>query len=221
MSYVLELSHVCKSFVGVDVLTDVSLCINRKESVALVGESGSGKTTLLQVAALIEKYDAGKVLVNGVLIDNTSESQKTLIRKKSIGFVYQFHNLLPEFTSLENVMIPLMISREKKDRARRRAEELLASVGLEHRKNQYPKKLSGGEQQRVAIARALALSPDIVVADEPTGNLDNTTSCRVFDLFVEMINKNGMALLMATHNLELANKLSKKVLIKNGTLTIC
>ncbi|MDR0553105.1 MAG: ABC transporter ATP-binding protein [Holosporales bacterium] len=218
---VLELLHVYKSFAGVDVLVDINLQIKKGESIALVGESGSGKTTLLQVAALLEKHDKGSVLINNTLTNNMNESNKTLIRKKNIGFIYQFHNLLPEFTSLENVMIPLMINGESKGRAREKAEDLIISVGLEHRKDQYPKKLSGGEQQRVAIARALALSPNIIIADEPTGNLDNTTSSKVFNLFVEMINKNGMSLLMATHNLEFADKLAKKILIKNGSLTVC
>ncbi len=215
---VLELSHVSKEFPYVKVLHDINLSIKAGESVALIGVSGSGKSTLLHIAALLEKPSTGEVIINGISSAHMDDQEKTKIRKENIGFVYQFHNLLSEFTSLENVMIPLLINGVPKKEAVSKATDMLSSVGLSHRINQYPKKLSGGEQQRVAIARALVINPKLIIADEPTGNLDNHTSLDVFDLFVDMANKRGTALLMATHNTELAQKLQKVIPLECGSI---
>lgn len=218
---VLELSHIHKSFPYVDeILNDVCVNINRGESVALVGESGSGKSTLLQIAALLESPTSGNIIINGNVVNNMTDNEKTMIRRKNIGFVYQFHNLLPEFTSVENVMIPLILDGQNKKDATEKAITLLESIGLSHRLHQYPKKLSGGEQQRVAIARALSLTPDIIIADEPTGSLDNRTSHDVFEIFLDMIRLNGTSLLLATHNIDLSLQLQKQASIENGKLTM-
>lgn len=212
--------NICKSFPFVDVLQGVNLKIKKGESVALTGESGSGKSTLLHISGLLETASSGEVLFKGQKTNTLNDDKKTEIRRKNIGFVYQFHNLLPEFTSLENVMMPLIINNISKKVAHERAKEILETVGLGHRLNQFPKKLSGGEQQRVAIARALAICPDIIIADEPTGNLDNKTSFEVFNLFVEMIESRRMSLLMATHNLDLASQLQTQVLLQNGRIAL-
>lgn len=217
---VLTLKNIYKTFPFTDVLHGVDLSVRAGESIALTGESGSGKSTLLHIAGLLESASSGEVIINGRDTNLLNDEQKTQIRRKSIGFVYQFHNLLPEFSSLENVMIPLIINGVSKKEAKEKAGELLAAVGLEHRLEQFPKKLSGGEQQRVSIARALVISPDIIIADEPTGNLDNRTADEVFNLFLRMIENNNMSLLMATHNLELASRLQTQVSLKNGKIVI-
>lgn len=217
---ILELRDVHKSFPFVEILHGVNLEIKAGESVALTGESGSGKSTLLHIAGLLENPSYGEIEVNGQLTNTMNDAQKTKIRRENIGFVYQFHNLLPEFSSLENVMIPLIINGVSKKKAQEISQELLITVGLGHRLSQLPKKLSGGEQQRVAIARALSVSPDIIIADEPTGNLDNKTSHEVFDLFLKMIEENNMSLLMATHNLDLAGQLQRQVSLQNGQIAV-
>ncbi len=217
---ILELRDIHKNFPFVKILHGVNLKIRAGESVALTGESGSGKSTLLHIAGLLEDSSSGEIVVNGELTNTMNDVQKTKIRRKNIGFVYQFHNLLSEFSSLENVMIPLIINGVSKKKAREISQELLFTVGLKHRLNQLPKKLSGGEQQRVSIARALSFSPDIIIADEPTGNLDNKTANEVFDLFLKMIEKNNMSILMATHNLDLAGELQRQVFLQNGQITV-
>ena len=222
MSKVLELRNICMKFKSgdgfIDVLKDINFLLHSGESVALLGQSGSGKTTFIQIAALLEKPTSGEVIINGEYTANISDEQKTKLRRQNIGFVYQFHNLLAEFSALENVIIPQLICGKSKKQAVEKATFLLGQVGLIHRLNQSPKKLSGGEQQRVAIARALANDPKIVIADEPTGNLDPQNAEIVFDLLLKLVSHNDTALLMATHNIELSKKLSSTIRLVDGRL---
>ena len=221
-SKILELQNIGMKFQSgdsfVEVLKDVNFSINAGESVALLGQSGSGKSTLLQIAALLERPTSGSVTMNGINIRDMSEEKRTKIRRENLGFVYQFHNLLPEFSALENVMIPQLICGATQKDAKQRAKNLLAQVELSHRIDKSPKTLSGGEQQRVAIARALANSPKLIIADEPTGNLDPQNAEIIFNLLLEIVHKNKTAVLLATHNVELAKKLSRTVELKNGIL---
>ena len=209
MNNVLELQSITRTYHqgenSITPLKDFSLAIKPGESVALVGPSGSGKTTLLQIAGLLDNPTSGMVLLNG--------AERTSARKLSLGFVYQFHHLLPEFTALENVMMPQIIAGVPHSTAAARAQELLASLGLGPRVTHRPAKLSGGEQQRVAIARALANNPSLLLADEPTGNLDPQTSDVVFAIFLKLAKERGLALLVATHNMELAGKMDRIVRI--------
>ncbi len=203
----------------IEVLKDVNFSIHVGESVALLGQSGSGKSTLLQIAALLEQPTSGSVIMSGVNIQDTSEEKRTKLRRENLGFVYQFHNLLPEFSALENVMIPQLICGVKRKDAEQKAKNLLEQVELSHRLDKTPKTLSGGEQQRVAIARALANSPNLIIADEPTGNLDPQNAEIIFNLLLEIVQKNKASVLLATHNVELAKKLSRIILLNNGTLS--
>ena len=203
----------------IEVLKDVNFSIHVGESVALLGQSGSGKSTLLQIAALLEQPTSGSVIMSGVNIQDTSEEKRTKLRRENLGFVYQFHNLLPEFSALENVMIPQLICGVKRKDAEQKAKNLLEQVELSHRLDKTPKTLSGGEQQRVAIARALANSPNLIIADEPTGNLDPQNAEVIFNLLLEIVQKNKASVLLATHNVELAKKLSRTILLNNGTLS--
>ncbi len=221
---ILELKNIHMRFPSgdafINVLDNVSFGISRGESAALVGESGAGKSTLLQIAALLEKPTSGQIIIGGKNVIGLCDDAKTEIRRNNIGFVYQYHNLLPEFSALENVMIPQLMRNLPKKLALEKAMDLLNSVGLSHRTNHSPKKLSGGEQQRVAIARALANDPDIIIADEPTGNLDNATANVVFELLLNLITHRKMSILMATHNLELAKMLDKKIILANKIIDI-
>lgn len=218
----LELRDIKMEFKSGDsilkILNNVDFSLYEGESVALIGPSGCGKSTLLQITALLETPTSGTVIINGIDALKLSDNEKTRLRKENLGFIYQFHNLLPEFNVLENVMIPQIIRGMKKSKARKFAENLLEQVGLSHRLSHFPKTLSGGEQQRVAIARALVTNPKLVIADEPTGNLDPDTAEVVFNLFLDLVKENKTALLMATHNIDLARKLSKTVSIENGML---
>ncbi len=188
----------------VDVLKGVNLTIPAGKSVAIVGPSGSGKSTLLHVAGLLDRPDAGEVLVGGMDVAKLNDDNVAGIRNASCGFVYQFHHLLREFTALENVFLPMTIGGKKPDMAR--AEGLLKAVGLGHRMGHYPSQMSGGEQQRVAIARALMNQPKLLLADEPTGNLDPHTADEVVDMLFGLIKDEGMSALIVTHNMELAGK---------------
>lgn len=220
----LVLDSVTRSFnqgeEQVNVLRHVSLTIQPGEIVALVGQSGAGKSTLLQIAGLLEPPSSGKVWVNGKDTSTLSDLEKTALRRNYIGFVYQFHYLLPEFSALENVVIPQLIAGKSEAAAKARAEELLSSLGLSHRFLHRPKKLSGGEQQRVAIARAIANTPKILLADEPTGNLDYQTSDIVFGEMLKIVRETGLSALIATHNPDLAAKMDRIVLVKDGTLAV-
>ena len=186
--------------------------------VGLVGQSGSGKSTLLHLAGLLERPSAGAIFVHGVDCGALSESQRTALRTTDIGFIYQFHHLLPEFTALENVMIPQLIAGLNKTEAIERSKSLLAMVGLSERLNHRPARLSGGEQQRVAIVRSIANVPRIVLADEPTGNLDPKTSFSVFEQLREIIQRSKIAMLVATHNIDLAKKMDRTVSMDKGKI---
>lgn len=219
---ILELKNIKMEFKSGDstlrILNNANLSLLEGESVALIGQSGSGKSTLLQIAALLETPTFGEVIVDGKNAFKLSDNEKTKLRRETLGFVYQFHNLLPEFNALENVMIPQMIKGAKRLNAKKNAEKLLEQVGLSHRLSHFPKTLSGGEQQRIAIVRALATKPKLIIADEPTGNLDPDTADVVFNLFLRLVNESKTALLMATHNIDLAYKLTRIISISNGTL---
>jgi lipoprotein-releasing system ATP-binding protein len=200
------------------VLNGVDLALRPGEIVALVGPSGAGKSTLLHVAGLLERPGGGAVLIGGEDCGSLSDERRTLLRRSEIGFVYQFHHLLPEFSALENVMLPQMIAGVARRPARRKAAELLDRVGLAPRIRHRPARLSGGEQQRVAIVRALANDPRILLADEPTGNLDHATGDGVLSTLLDLVRHTGLAALIATHNLELARRLDRTVALEDGRL---
>jgi lipoprotein-releasing system ATP-binding protein len=219
---VLQLREVYRVFRQGDreisVLRGVDADLYPGQAVALVGPSGAGKSTLLHVAGLLETADAGRVYVNGQDCSQFSDAERTRVRRVDMGFVYQFHQLLPEFSALENVVIPQMIRGASRKAAERRAGELLGMLGLGERLDHRPAQLSGGEQQRTAIARALANAPKILLADEPTGNLDPGTSALVFRELIELIRHTGVAALIATHNLELARRMHRVLRLDNGVL---
>jgi lipoprotein-releasing system ATP-binding protein len=200
------------------VLDGAALTLRQGEIVALVAPSGSGKSTLLHLAGLLEKPDDGAVLINGQDAGTLSDAARTRIRLGTIGIVYQFHHLLPEFTALENVTLPQMIAGKSRPEAERRSLELLTKLGLAARAQHLPGKLSGGEQQRVAIARALANNPSILLADEPTGNLDVHTSDIVFDELLHIVRSENVAALIATHNPDLAQRMDRKLSLRDGKL---
>ena len=200
------------------VLRGADLVLAAGEIVALVAPSGTGKSTLLHLAGLLEKPDGGEVFVEGRAAGTLSDDARTAIRRGTIGFVYQFHHLLPEFSAEENVVLPQLAAGVARGAARERARELLAAFGLSGRESHAPGKLSGGEQQRVAIARALANRPRILLADEPTGNLDVGTSDRVFAELLEQVRGHGVAALVATHNPELARRMDRIVTLKDGRI---
>jgi lipoprotein-releasing system ATP-binding protein len=218
----LQLINIARSFQQaeetVEVLKGIQLDIRAGEVVALVGPSGAGKTTLLQIAGLLEPPSSGEVIMAGTACSKLDDVKRTELRRTYVGFVYQFHHLLPEFTAIENVIIPQLIKGVLPQQAQQRAEELLNKLGLGHRLNHRPKKLSGGEQQRVAIARALANQPKLLLADEPTGNLDMHTSDIVFDEMLHLVRETGLSALIATHNLDLAARMDRMVHLKDGRL---
>jgi lipoprotein-releasing system ATP-binding protein len=199
-----------------DILKSAELAVWPGQSVALIAPSGAGKSTLLHIAGLLEPPDAGEVYIDSVATSNLADLERTRIRRDDIGFVYQFHHLLPEFSAVENVMLPQMIRGLKKSEARTRASELLSYLGLKDRLEHRPAELSGGEQQRVAIARAVANAPRILLADEPTGNLDQRTSQRVFATMSQLVRASGLAAIIATHNLDIASQMDRRVTIREG-----
>ena len=217
---VLKLVSVTRSYgQGVsllNVLKGADLQINAGELVALTAPSGTGKSTLLHIAGLLEAPSSGDVLVEGKNTGKLKDGQRTALRSKTIGFIYQFHHLLPEFTALENVMMPQLIAGASKTEARSRAQVLLGDLGLSERLKHRPSEMSGGEQQRVAIARAMANAPALLLADEPTGNLDPKTSDGVFAALVQAARGAGLAALIATHNLDLAAKMDRHLTVKDG-----
>ncbi|MCH7539174.1 MAG: ABC transporter ATP-binding protein [Proteobacteria bacterium] len=201
-----------------EVLRGVSLQVRAGEIVALVGPSGAGKSTLLHVAGLLERPDAGEVVVTGTPCSRRTDGERTALRRARLGFVYQYHHLLPEFSALENVMLPQMIAGKRRAEARARAAELLALVGLSARASHRPGRLSGGEQQRVAVARAIANGPRVLLADEPTGNLDHRTAEAVFGELMKLVRDHDLAALVATHNLELAARMDRILALQDGVV---
>lgn len=203
---------------AVTVLDGASLTIAPGEAVALVAPSGAGKSTLLHIAGLLDTADAGEVRIKGAALGHASDRLRTEVRRNQVGFVYQFHHLLPEFSAIENVVLPQRTAGRGHAEARARAAELLEHVGLSARADHRPGALSGGEQQRVAFCRALANAPALLLADEPTGNLDPETSDRVFDMLTAMVRDSGMSALIATHNPELAARLDRTVSLVGGEI---
>jgi lipoprotein-releasing system ATP-binding protein len=218
----LSLRDIKRTFVQGDrrleVLQGVSLDLRPGEIVALVGQSGSGKSTLLHIAGLLERPDDGDVVVDGKSAGAANDRERTALRRRVLGFVYQYHHLLPEFSAIENVMLPQMLNGRSRGQARTHAAELLAMVQLKDRSDHRPGRLSGGEQQRVAIARAVANAPSVLLADEPTGNLDSSTADTVFHQLLSLVRDTGMAALVATHNHDLAARMDRTVTLKDGVL---
>ena len=192
--------------------------LHRGEIIALVGQSGSGKSTLLQCVGLLDKPSSGSIMINGASVHKMDEDMRTKIRREKIGFVYQRHNLLSDFTALENVMLPMLANGVVEDVARARAIKLLRAANVAHRASHHPGEMSGGEQQRTAVARALANNPDILLADEPTGSLDPQHAIVVFDLLLDLVRKNQMAMLFVTHDMNLAARADRKITIENGVV---
>ena len=219
---ILFLHGVCRHFnqgeARLDILKEAELAVWPGQSVALVAPSGSGKSTLLHIAGLLEHPNSGEVYIDAVATTQLSDAQRTLIRRTEIGFVYQFHHLLPEFSALENVILPQMIRGLSRGEAATRAAELLSYLGLKERLNHRPAELSGGEQQRVAIARAVANAPRILLADEPTGNLDVHTADRVFGTFNQLVRASGLAAVIATHNMDIAAQMDRRVTLRDGAV---
>ena len=220
---VLEARNVHKSFrqgpVTLEVLQGVAISIGTGERIAIVGSSGSGKTTLLQILGGLDRPTTGHVLVDGKDIHEQTEKERGDLRNRALGFVYQFHHLLPEFSALENVAMPLLVRRMKVADARAKARRLLDRVGLGQRLDHRPDQLSGGERQRAAVARALVTEPKIVLADEPTGNLDGTNAESVFALMLELNRELGTSLIVVTHDLRLASRMERIFAIERGVLT--
>jgi lipoprotein-releasing system ATP-binding protein len=222
MSEVLSVARLSRSFTQgsarIDVLRGVDLDVQSGEIVALLGPSGSGKSTMLQAIGLLEGGYGGSIRLAGVEVAGEGNDGRTTLRREKLGFVYQFHHLLPDFSALENVVLPQLIRGRTMDEARARAASLLASLGLAERLDHKPSQLSGGEQQRVAVARALANRPALVLADEPTGNLDERTADVVIDEFIRLVRDQGSAALIATHNERLAARMDRLVRLHDGVL---
>ena len=220
---ILELKNLKKSYNQnksnqIDVLLGANLLLKKGEIVALTAPSGAGKSTLLHIAGLLDQADTGDVLVAGQNLAGVSERRRTLIRRRDIGFIYQFHHLLPEFSAAENIMLPQMADGQRKSATKTRALHLLEDVGLLNRAQHRPAELSGGEQQRVAFCRALANSPKLLLADEPTGNLDQATSEQVFDALLSIVRQTGLSALIATHNPALASRMDRTITLEQGRL---
>ncbi len=215
---VLGLEGVSRRYKDLEILQPSNFELHRGETVALLGPSGSGKSSLLHIAGLLEAPSSGEVYIGGAATSKLDDAAKTRLRRDYLGFVYQFHHLLPEFSALGNVSLPRLIRGEKPAAAEKEAARLLSSMGLGERLNHQPGQLSGGEQQRTAIARALANHPKILLADEPTGNLDPKTSAKVFDALLEIVRAEGLAALVATHDSRLAKRLDRIIVIRDQRL---
>lgn len=214
----IKVEAVVKRFGELEVLHGVSLEVARGEIVSIVGASGAGKTTLLQIMGTLMRADEGEVRIDGVSPRGLNDGDLSRFRNQHIGFVFQFHHLLAEFTALENVMMPMLIAGRSERDARTRGEELLRMVGMEHRAKHKPSALSGGEQQRVAIARALANSPSVVLADEPTGNLDSATREEIQQLFVDLRDRTGQTFIIVTHDQTLAARSDRQIVMSDGRI---
>ena len=208
--------HYRQGDATLDILNGAELAVWPAQSVALIAPSGAGKSTLLHIAGLLEHQDAGEVFINQVPTSALGDSARTRLRRTEVGFVYQAHHLLPEFTALENVMMPQLVRGLSARKADARARELLGYLGLKERFDHRPSELSGGEQQRVAIARAVANAPRILLADEPTGNLDPRTSERVFSAMTQLVKASGLAAIIATHNMDIAARMDRRVTLRDG-----
>ncbi|MGJ0533264.1 ABC transporter ATP-binding protein [Methylocystis sp.] len=221
---VLELRSIARHYregeARLDILMDVNLSIYPGETVALLAPSGAGKSTLLHIAGLLERQDGGEVLIANAPTSRMSDAERTRLRRATVGFIYQFHHLLPEFSALENVALPQMINGLSGNEARLRAQQLLDYLRLGPRASHRPSELSGGEQQRVAIARAVANAPHLLLADEPTGNLDPRTAEHVFGTLLALARSTGLAALIATHNLELARQMDRRVTLRDGRVEL-
>jgi len=220
---IIQCNHLAKQFsdgdLQTDVLTDINLTVNKGDRLAIVGSSGSGKSTLLHLLGGLDEPSDGIVKIHGQDINSLSVNALSKLRNQSLGFVYQFHHLLPEFSALENVAMPLIIGGTAPKQAQQQAEELLIKVGLAHRLIHKPSELSGGERQRAALARALITKPDCLLADEPTGNLDHRTAQAIFDLILELNESLGTALIIVTHDTDLASQMDQVLTLADGILT--
>lgn len=219
----IKASNIHKHYGDLHVLKGVDLTIDKGEIVSIVGASGAGKTTLLQIIGTLDNYDdntSSKLLIDNTNIKELSAREMAAFRNKNIGFIFQFHQLLPEFTAIENICIPAFIAGTPKKQATKRAEELLSFLGLSHRKDHKPNELSGGEQQRVAVARALSNNPALILADEPSGNLDTETAENLHNLFLKLRDEFGQTFVIVTHNPELAEMTDRKVTMQDGTILL-
>ena len=214
----IKVRGIKKSFGSLEVLKGIDLDIERGKVVSIVGPSGAGKTTLLQIMGTLDKPDCGSVIIDGVDVMKLSDAKRSAFRNRHMGFVFQFHQLLPEFTALENVMMPALIGGTSKREARKRAEELLAFMGLSDRASHKPNELSGGEKQRVAVARALVNKPDVVFADEPSGSLDTHNKEELHRLFFELRDQMGQTFVIVTHDEQLANLTDQKISMRDGLI---
>ena len=212
---ILVLSNISKSYrqgsENITIFDNFNLAVNKGEFISITGPSGSGKTTLLNLVGLIDSIDEGQILLNDKIISNQNSNEKSKVRRNNFGFIYQNYNLFDNFSAIENITLPLILRGKSKDAASEKADELMNIFDISHRKSHFPNSLSGGEQQRVAIARALINKPDIVIADEPTGNLDHENSVNVLKYLIDYIESEKMTLIMATHNQEWANKSDRRI----------
>lgn len=214
----IELQGIRKSFGALEVLKGIDLSIAEKEVVSIVGPSGAGKTTLLQIMGTLDKPDAGKLIVDGIEVNKLKEKELSRFRNRHVGFVFQFHQLLPEFTALENIMIPAFIAGMSQRKAEERARELLSFMGLEDRASHKPNELSGGEKQRVAVARALVNNPAVILADEPSGSLDTQNKTELHELFFHLRDTYGQTFVIVTHDEELARLTDRTIHMKDGVI---